>query len=90
MFVTLLYGLKKKILENTEKQRQDFLHKTKMHTEEAKILRNLIEKGNIHKEKLVESEKHLKATTSPQAVMDKIEVVIQMRLMLSNHCMLRW
>ncbi|CAL4177297.1 unnamed protein product, partial [Meganyctiphanes norvegica] len=63
-----------KINEKSNK-RKELLDKVKKLSEDEEKLQNLFEQGNIHKEKLEESNNHLKETNSPFELMDRIEML---------------
>ncbi|CAL4149346.1 unnamed protein product, partial [Meganyctiphanes norvegica] len=54
------------------------------HGEEAKKLRNLLEEGKIHKEKLEESKKRLNSTISPLIASERIKVLEQRKHILRS------
>ncbi|CAL4063732.1 unnamed protein product, partial [Meganyctiphanes norvegica] len=72
-----------KINENSTK-RKELLDKVKKLGEDDEKLQNLLEQGNIHKEKLEESNSHLKETNSPFEIMDKIEMLTQRKQALRS------
>ncbi|CAL4240675.1 unnamed protein product [Meganyctiphanes norvegica] len=72
-----------KIQEHSDK-RKEHMESAKKHGEEEEKLRNLLEQGNIQKELMVESKDQLIATSSPYAVMDRIEVLAQRKQLLRS------
>ncbi|CAL4224964.1 unnamed protein product, partial [Meganyctiphanes norvegica] len=75
--------LSSKIHENSNK-RKELLNRVKKLAEEEENIQNLLAQGNIHKEKLEECNKHLKETTSPFEIMDRIEMLTQRKQSLRS------
>ncbi|CAL4076527.1 unnamed protein product, partial [Meganyctiphanes norvegica] len=67
----------KKILEKAESQTKELMEIAEKHNEEVKMLRNFLEQGNIHKEKLIETKQQLTEATSTHTVSEGIRMATQ-------------
>ncbi|CAL4094306.1 unnamed protein product, partial [Meganyctiphanes norvegica] len=65
-------------------KRQEHLKLAEKHGAEAEKLNTLLEEGNFHKEKLIESKTHLGSANSPHAVSDRVKVLTQRKQMLHS------
>ncbi|CAL4215694.1 unnamed protein product, partial [Meganyctiphanes norvegica] len=75
--------LSSKIHENSNK-RKELLDKVWKLAEDEEKIKNLLAQGNIHKEKLEECKNHLKETSSPFEIMDRIEMLTQRKQLLRS------
>ncbi|CAL4139559.1 unnamed protein product [Meganyctiphanes norvegica] len=72
-----------KIQELNDK-RQELLEISDKYGEEVKVLTNILEQGNLQKEKVIDSKRHLNDTDSPHSVSDTLKDLIQRKQMLRN------
>ncbi|CAL4078061.1 unnamed protein product, partial [Meganyctiphanes norvegica] len=67
----------KEILEKAESQNKELMEIAEKHGEEVKMLRNILEQGTIHKEKLIETKQHLTDAISTHTINDGIRMATQ-------------
>ncbi|CAL4102114.1 unnamed protein product [Meganyctiphanes norvegica] len=65
-------------------KRQELLERSEKYGEEVIMLTNVLEQGNLQKEKLLDSKRDLNAADSPHSVSDKLKDWTQRKQMLRN------